>query len=104
MDEDEGGKAALWTFVGMILGFKVATSIIIFVMDPSIASATFLLAMQWYWLLIPLPFLAVSAAFWFRLWRVRRRRRQLIHAEWRVEPEADLESTLGSWHNVTPPG
>jgi hypothetical protein len=87
--EDADSKAALWTFVGMIAGFKIITSIIIFVMEPSIASAAFLVAMQWYWLLIPLPFIIVPALFWYRLWKVRRRRRQLIRSEWKVEPELD---------------
>jgi hypothetical protein len=91
--EDADSKAALWTFGGMIAGFKIITSIIIFVMEPSLASAAFLLAMQWYWLLLPLPFVIVPALFWFRLWKVRRRRRQLIHAEWKVEPELDWNPT-----------
>jgi hypothetical protein len=91
--EDEGSKAALWTFIGMGVGFKVITSIIIFVMEPTVASAAFLVAMQWYWLLLPLPFVAVPAVFWYRLWRVRRRRRQLIRSEWAVESEADWNPT-----------
>ena len=93
MTEDADSKAALWTFVGIGVGFKVITSIIIFVMEPSLASAAFLLAMQWYWLLLPLPFVIVPALFWFRLWKVRRRRRQLIRSEWKVEPELDWNPT-----------
>ena len=91
--EDKANKAALWTFLGMILGFKLITSIIIFVMEPSARSAVFLLAMQWYWLLSPLPFIVVPAIFWYRLVRVRRRRRKLIQSEWLVTPEADLNPT-----------
>jgi hypothetical protein len=90
---EDDSKAALWTFIGMGVSFKVITSIIIFIMEPTVASAAFLLAMQWYWLVLPLPFLAVPAVFWFRLWRVRRRRRQLIQSEWAVEPEADWKPT-----------
>ena len=90
---DRESKAALWTFLGLILGFKLATSIIIFVMEPSVWSATFLLAMQWYWLLAPLPFVLVPAIFWYRLVRVRRRRRRLIQAEWLMAAEADWNPT-----------
>ena len=86
---DGENKAPLWTFLGLILGFKLVTSIIIFVMEPSARSAAFLLAMQWYWLLAPLPFVVVPAIFWYRLVRVRRRRRKLIQSEWLVTPEAD---------------
>jgi hypothetical protein len=90
---DEDGKAAFWTFVGMGLAFKVITSIIIFVMAPSAHAAIFLFAMQWYWLLLPLPMLVVPALFWYRLRRVRKKRRQLILSEWAVEPEADWNPT-----------
>jgi hypothetical protein len=90
---DEDGKAAFWTFVGMGLAFKVVTSIIIFVMAPSAHSAVFLFAMQWYWLLLPLPMLIVPALFWYRLRRVRKKRRQLILSEWAVDAEADWNPT-----------
>ena len=93
MTEDADSKAALWTFVGMILGFKIITSIIIFVMEPSIGSAAFLLAMQWYWLILPIPLVVVPALFWYRLWKVRRRRRELIRSEWKVDPEHDWNPT-----------
>jgi hypothetical protein len=91
--EDKESKAALWTFVGMIAGFKIITSIIIFVMEPSLASAAFLLAMQWYWIVLPIPFIMLPTLFWFRLWKMRRRRRQLIRSEWKVDPEHDWNPT-----------
>jgi len=90
---EEDSKAAAWTFVGMILAFKVVTSIIIFVMAPSAHAAVFLFAMQWYWLLLPLPMLVVPFLFWFRLRRVRKKRRQLILSEWAVDAEADWNPT-----------
>ena len=73
----------------MGIAFKVVTSVIIFVMAPSAHSAVFLFAMQWYWLLLPIPMVILPLTFWYRLRRVRRRRRQLIHSEWAVEPETD---------------
>ena len=82
-------KAALWTFVGMGIAFKVVTSVIIFVMAPTAHAAFFLFAMQWYWLLLPLPMLVLPALFWYRLRRVRKRRRQLILSEWAVDRVAD---------------
>jgi len=93
MDLGGEGKAPLWTFLGLIVGFKLVTSIIIFVMEPGVRSAVFLLAMQWYVLLLPLPFVAVPALFWYRLVRVRRRRRKLIASEWAVSPESDWNAT-----------
>jgi hypothetical protein len=90
---EEDGKAALWTFVGMILAFKVVTSIIILVMAPTAHAFIFLLVMQWYWLLLPIPLVVMPVLFWIRLRRVRRKRRQLILSEWAFEPEADWNPT-----------
>ena len=90
---EEDGKAAFWTFVGMGITFKVVTSIIIFIMAPSMHTAVFLFAMQWYWLLLPVPMIVLPTMFWLRLRRVRKKRRQLILAEWAVEPEADWNPT-----------
>src|SRR6476659_10196331 len=90
---EEDSKAAAWTFVGMILVFKVVTSIIIFIMAPSAHAFIFLLVMQWYWLLLPITLIAVPLMFWLRLRRVRKERRQLIPSEWAVDGEADWNAT-----------
>ena len=90
---DEDGKAAVWTFVGMILAFKVVTSIIIFVMAPTAHAFVFLFVMQWYWLLLPVPLLVCRSCSGIRLRRVRKKRRQFILSEWAVEPEADWNPT-----------
>ena len=90
---EEDGKAAIWTFVGIGIAFKVITSIIIFVMAPSVHALVFLFVMQWYWLLLPVPMIVVSVMFWRRLRRVRKKRRQLILSEWAVEPEVDWNPT-----------
>lgn len=82
------GKAALWTFLGMAIGFKLATSLLIFSMQPSLASAAFLFWMNWYWLVLPFVVVGLPGLFWFRLMRVRAKRRALIRAEWQVEPVA----------------
>jgi hypothetical protein len=90
---DEDSKAAAWTFVGMILAFKVVTSIIIFVMAPTAHAFIFLVVMQWYNLLLPIPLIVVPLLFWLRLRRVRKKRRQLILSEWAVDAEADWNPT-----------
>ncbi len=82
-------RAALWTFLGMAIGFKLVTSVLIFAMMPSAHSAIFLIGMNWYWLVLPIVVVALPAMFWFRLMRVRARRRELIRAEWRVDADLD---------------
>ena len=94
---DRDSRAALWTFLGMAIGFNVATSVIIFLMQPSWTSAAFLVWMNWYWAVLPVLVVALPAMFWFRLMRVRARRRELIRSEWRVDSERD-------WNPSTIPG
>jgi len=90
---DEDPKAAIWSFVSVGIAFKVVTSIIIFVMAPGVHAFIFLLVMQWYWLFLPVPMLVVPFLFWRRLRRVRKKRRELILAEWAVDAEADWNPT-----------
>jgi hypothetical protein len=80
-------RAPFWTFFWMIVGFKVATSIAIFVMMPTAHNAIFQLGMNWYVFLPALVVVLLPTVFWFRLLRVRAKRRKLIRAEWNVEPE-----------------
>jgi Flp pilus assembly protein TadB len=77
----------------MILAFKLVTSIIIFVMAPTAHAFIFLVVMQWYNLLLPIPLIVVPLLFWLRLRRVRKKRRQLILSEWAVDAEADWNPT-----------
>lgn len=86
---DSASRAALWTFVGMAVGFKLITSIVIFAMQPSGWSFAFLVGMHWLWFIAPFVVLGLPSLFWFRLVRVRARRRDLIRAEWGVSSELD---------------
>jgi hypothetical protein len=79
-------RAPFWTFFWMIVGFKVATSIAIFLMMPTAHNAIFQLGMNWYVFLPALVVILLPTVFWFRLLRARAKRRKLIQAEWNVEP------------------
>ena len=82
-------RAAGWAFVGVLAGFKLGIGCIIFAMQPSGPSATFLVALHGYWLVAPFFLLAaLPTVFWFRLLRARARRRKLIRSEWQVEPRS----------------
>ena len=89
MTVDRDSRIAAWTFAGMVIGFKVVTSVFIFVMEPTARNAVFQLVMNIPVFLLPLPLLVLPAMFWYRLRRVRARRRELIRAEWQVDPELD---------------
>jgi hypothetical protein len=84
------GRAALWTMVGILVVFKVATTAMIIAASPE-ASHTILalfVAFHWPFVLFGAIFAAAPLLFWLRLVRVRAKRRQLQAAEWRVEEPA----------------
>jgi LPXTG-motif cell wall-anchored protein len=81
-------RLAAYTIFGTMVVFKVATAIFIFSLYPTSHAAAFLGLTNLIWFaLIGLPLL-LGGAFWYRRVRVRARRKQLIYAEWHVEPAA----------------
>jgi hypothetical protein len=79
-------RLAAYTIFGTMVVFKVATAIFIFSLYPTSHAAAFLGLTNVVWFgLIALPLL-LGGAFWYRRVRVRARRKQLIYAEWHVEP------------------
>ena len=84
-DEDEEGLAGAWAMLGVILVGKILIVVAVALMAPSMGTAGFLAAHNWSWILLTLVLVGGPGAFWYRLWRVRRKRAALLHAEWNVD-------------------
>ena len=84
---ESAGRAALWTFVGILVGFKVVTTAVILIFAP--AAREWVLAMfiafHWPLLVAAVVFGFTPALFWLRLLKVRAKRHRLQAAEWRVD-------------------
>jgi hypothetical protein len=82
-------RRAVWGFVWILFGFKIATVIAIIAAARTEEAAVLVAVTTWYWL--PIPFVALSGAllFRYRLRKIRRRREQLRRAEWLLD-EAPL--------------
>jgi hypothetical protein len=87
-------RRAVWGFVWILFGFKMATVVAIFAAARTEEAAVLLAVTTWYWLPIPIVAVAGTLLFRYRLHKVRRRREQLRRAEWLIEevPET-AEST-----------
>lgn len=79
------GRAAVWTLVGIGVCFKLATALVI-LLDSRPASAAYglLIAANWPLAFVVVLLVAGPAMFWFRLVRVRAKRRRLHRGEWDV--------------------
>ena len=83
------GRAAAWTLLGVVIGFKVIGAVLIFIIAPSSETVTILIALNWPYVLIGALALAPPALLLTRLVRARRRRAEFIRAEWHVEQTED---------------
>lgn len=77
-------KVALYTIFGTMVAFKLVTALFILWLQPTIHGAAFLAFTNAIWMPIVLIPAAIFGVFWYRRIRVRRKRRQLIEAEWNV--------------------
>jgi hypothetical protein len=86
-NNDEIGRPSrgVWLMIVSLLLAKVGTIAVIFAVDFSVTSATFVAVTTWLWVLALSLLLAAPVAFAVRIRRVRHRRTQLQRAEWMTE-------------------
>jgi hypothetical protein len=81
--EEADGRATAWGVVWTLFGFKLGTVAIIWYAAAGSREANeMLLATTWFWLAIPAVALSGTAAYRWRLMKMRRRREALRAAEW----------------------
>lgn len=80
----ENDRAALWTMLGVAVGFKFFGALLILLADQSQGTIVFVVATHWPFLL-PLALLIGPGLWWGRLLRARAKRHRLIAAEWRED-------------------
>lgn len=84
-EEGEGSLVPAWAMLGVLVVGKIAIMIAMLIMMPTSAMVKFLAAYNWSWIILVLVLGAGPSLFWWRLWRVRRKRARLVHAEWQVD-------------------
>ena len=85
--QERDERRAVWGFVWVLFGFKMATVGAIFAVARSEEAAVLLAATTWYFLPIPVVAVAGTLLFRYRLHKVRRRREQLRRAEWLLDAD-----------------
>ena len=83
---DKRDKAALWTLIWVLLTFKIVTVLMIAVMLPGEGTIKLLIATHVPWFFGGAALIAIPGVFWYRLVKVRAKRKRLIWEEWHVEP------------------
>jgi hypothetical protein len=95
---DKRDRAALWTLIWVLSTFKIVTVLMIVIMLPGEGTIKTLLATHVAWFAGAAVLISIPAMFWYRLVKVRARRKRLIWQEWNVKPEpAPQESPEAPW-------
>lgn len=89
--------------------FKVWGLALLLVFSPTSDALLFIAATHWMWVVLPALLLGGPAYAWYRLVRVRRRRKQLLRAEWMGSgpgsgpggPTVDLRPQWPLWETVS---
>lgn len=76
-------RAAAWTLFGVVIGFKLVGALLILLMSPSGEAITFLVVMNWPFIVAAAVAVTPPTIFLARLVRARARRAELLKQEWR---------------------
>jgi hypothetical protein len=87
-------RAAALTFAGVMIGFKLWSIVLIYLVWGGEGTTTFLLGTHVLWIGVPLALIWAPLVYWFRLYRVRRKRKLLLDAEWNVGQEPPVNRQI----------
>ncbi len=82
---EEAERSALYAYIGILLGFKIFTLVVILWLTSSWDTVIFVLAGHVLWIAAIVVLVSGPAAFWMRLVRMRRKRHILQYAEWHID-------------------
>lgn len=85
-------KKTAWAVIWTLFAFKIATvGLIWYAARGSSEANPMLIATTWYWMFIPVVAVSGVVAYRWRLYQVRRRRKQLHSSEWMAHQREDHE-------------
>jgi len=84
-DEEAAGRAAMWTYIWVMVGFKVVTGIFLLWYTRTFYTWAVLIALHIPWVVGILVFGLLPGAMYWRMVRVRARRAELLRQEFHVE-------------------
>ena len=79
-------RAAMWTYIWVMVGFKLVTIAMILWFTHAFAAVAILIALHIPWIAAAVFLMGIPSAFWYRLIKVRARRSELIWQEYNVSP------------------
>lgn len=85
-DEESAGRAAMWTYIWVMVGFKVLTAAFLLYYTHTFYTWAVLIALHIPWLFAALLLGVLPGAMYWRMVKVRARRAELLRQEFDLEP------------------
>jgi hypothetical protein len=85
-DEEAAGRAAMWTYIWVMVGFKVVTACFVLWYTNAFGFWAIMIALHIPWIAGALILAGIPGAFYWRLVKMRARRSELIRQEFEVTP------------------
>jgi Flp pilus assembly protein TadB len=86
--EEGAGRAAMWTYIWVMVGFKVVTGAFLLYYTHAFGTWAVLIALHIPWIVAAIVLSVAPGAFYWRLVKVRARREELLRQEFDVPPPA----------------
>lgn len=90
-ETDEDSKAVVAVFLGALFVFKMATVALIFYNLKTFETGLFLGITTWYWFPVAAFLLAGPIGYRWRMRKARKRRAELLRAEWMVKQDQPVD-------------
>jgi Flp pilus assembly protein TadB len=95
-DEAAAGRAAMWTYIWVMVGFKIVTACFVLYFTHAFGFWAIMIALHIPWIAAALILAGAPSAAYWRLVKMRRRRAELIRQEFEVPPEQELRDPLAA--------
>lgn len=95
-DEEAAGKAAMWTYIWVMVGFKVVTACFVLYFTHAFGFWAIMIALHIPWIVAVLFLAGAPSALYWRMVRVRARRAELLRQEFEVPPEQELRDPIAA--------
>ncbi|HLQ35535.1 MAG TPA: hypothetical protein VK457_22835 [Chloroflexota bacterium] len=93
-DEEAAGRAAMWTYIWVMVAFKIVTASFVLWYTQAFGFWVIMIALHIPWIAGAIFLAGIPGAFYWRLVKVRARRAELLRQEFNVVPPGQELETV----------
>ena len=93
-DEAAAGRAAMWTYIWVMVGFKVVTACFVLYFTHAFGFWAIMIALHIPWIAAAIILAGAPSAAYVRLVKMRARRAELLRQEFNLPPEPEIRERI----------